>query len=67
VLFHEIDLIDTSLEKELSEVGQRFLTEITSAVQIIATREIASGKMLLVLCGIPSKSASNRPNRACIE
>src|SRR6185369_7316520 len=37
-LFHEIDLVDTSLEKELSEAGQRFFTEMTSAIQVIATR-----------------------------
>jgi hypothetical protein len=48
---HELDLVDTNLQKVGCEAGQLFFAERTSSIEIVASWQIASGKVLFVSLG----------------
>ncbi len=60
--FHEDDLIDAGRQEESGEFRQRFLAQIAPAVEIVAARQVAGGKVAFVGVDIAREAARDRPD-----
>src|SRR5262249_38073790 len=64
---HECYLIDAGGEKEAREVRQRLLAQMSSAIEIVAPRQIAGGEVALVVLHVSGKPAGDRPDRSRVQ
>src|SRR6185437_15283798 len=64
---HEFYLIKADFKEEAGERSQRFFTQIAPAIEIVATLEVACGKMTFVGLDITSEAARYRPYAAGIK
>ena len=65
--FHERDLIHADGEEEPGEFRQILFAQVSSAVEIIAARQVAGGEVSLVGIDIAREAARDRPDRAGVE
>ena len=65
--FHEGDLINAGGEEEARERREVLFAEMSSAVEIVAAREIAGGEVGFVGLDIAGETARNRPDACGVE
>lgn len=65
--FHEPDLVEACLEEEPREFCERFLAEISPAVEIVAARLVTVCEVLFIRLDVAGKAACDRPDTAGID
>jgi hypothetical protein len=65
--FHDGDLVEACGQEESRKFRQALLAEVAAAVEIVATRHVASGQMTFVGGDVAREAARDRPDRAGVE
>ena len=64
---HEAYLVDTGFKEEARKFGKGFFTQMTTPVQIIAARQVTSGKVPFIRALIARQPTCHGPNASCIK
>jgi hypothetical protein len=65
--FHKANLIQESVQKEPSELRERFLAEVPPSVKVVSSFEITVGEFLLVIFDIAGQTTRDRPDRPSVQ
>src|SRR5262249_26969829 len=60
--FHKANLIQANVQKEPSELRERFFAEVPPPVKVVSSFEIAVGEFLLVFFDIAGQTTRHRPD-----